>query len=350
MVFAACPWHNAVPYCLCARVCVAGPVPAAECPVWPRARGVGVALTRACGRGQSAAWEDVDDSLVVTQDVQDLWRAVVEDEIGPPPIRACMPLCALVRAPGSLCRTAEALTAASHDRNRRAGDIYYWNTVTDETSWERPRELLRVSTSRDTRQLALRSIKGDVTRFPAAGACTHPNPAAMLLMLRLTYVPRAVNARYLGRAGPRVGALAAACARPLCRDAGHERWGGRHPGRASRVPRLLRTRLPGHGVHVACAVRAHGRAGPYRQVCATYTACDTSHYRSVVLDGGELRGTSVWRGIAGADRRRARRRRQRILGRARLQPCASAARGCIARWHIKLLVGRRRGIAAAAPH
>ena len=31
---------------------------------------------------QRVAWEEVESSLVVTQDVQDLWRAVVEDESG----------------------------------------------------------------------------------------------------------------------------------------------------------------------------------------------------------------------------------------------------------------------------
>lgn len=34
------------------------------------------------GVWQHVAWEDVEDSLVVPRDVQDLWRAVVEDESG----------------------------------------------------------------------------------------------------------------------------------------------------------------------------------------------------------------------------------------------------------------------------
>jgi hypothetical protein len=63
---------------------------------------------------------------VVAEEVQDLWRAVVEEE---------------------------------------SGDVYFWNTVTDETSWERPPEMLRVSTAKDTKTTSVRSVKGDVTNF-----------------------------------------------------------------------------------------------------------------------------------------------------------------------------------------
>ena len=75
---------------------------------------------------QRARWEDVGSSLVLTHEVQDLWRAVVEEE---------------------------------------SGDIYFWNTVTDETSWERPPEMLRVSTSKEIQQTSIRSVRGDVTRI-----------------------------------------------------------------------------------------------------------------------------------------------------------------------------------------
>ena len=63
---------------------------------------------------------------MVAEEVQDLWRAVVEEE---------------------------------------SGDVYFWNTVTDETSWERPPEMLRVSTAKDTKTTSIRSVKGDVTNF-----------------------------------------------------------------------------------------------------------------------------------------------------------------------------------------
>ena len=85
-----------------------------------------VGVSFAVEGSQAMPWEHVDKTLVLTEEVQDVWRAVVEDE---------------------------------------SGDIYYWNTVTDETSWERPPELLRVSTSRQIRQASISSIKGDVTIF-----------------------------------------------------------------------------------------------------------------------------------------------------------------------------------------
>merc|ERR1719329_128600 len=75
---------------------------------------------------QRARWEDVESTLVLTEEIQDLWRAVVEEE---------------------------------------SGDVYFWNTVTDETSWERPPEMLRVSTAKETKSISIRSLKGDVTNF-----------------------------------------------------------------------------------------------------------------------------------------------------------------------------------------
>ena len=42
-----------------------------------------------------------------------------------------------------------------------SGSVYYWNTLSDETAWERPPEMLRVSTAQTTFKRRVRNLKGD---------------------------------------------------------------------------------------------------------------------------------------------------------------------------------------------
>lgn len=58
-------------------------------------------------------WEDVDTSLVVTGKRQGVWQGLVDAE---------------------------------------TGGVYYWNTITDQTTWTRPPELMRVSKAQETKR------------------------------------------------------------------------------------------------------------------------------------------------------------------------------------------------------
>lgn len=85
---------------------------------------------------------------------------------------------------------------------------------------------------------------------------------------------------------------------------------------------------------------------PTGKSCATNTACEAPRAISRWGERSDGAAPAVGCGKAGSDMHGASRRRQRILGCARLQPCAPAARGCIARWCTWRHDGRRGGIAA----